>query len=542
MLKEIRRYYTKAVRTTLLANDKQTNDWFHLFSVLELQPTEAYPYHIPTDGWKDGSVRPTQQNFNHYNFYLNVDTIESVDEAIDLFHNPQGNFTIDGQTIKFFNQTFIQEPSGDFPLVLPPNIYDTDGLSSVLPKRNSGIFVWCQIDPHRNTEDKFIQVSETKEMAAIRQLTKDWLGFDLISQPEHIGNTYLSAPNPYFRSIDFSLSPNPIGIKYNILWRGGILEPLIFRFVDAHQGKFTAFDKTFEVQNSSGLIELPHEPHFFELRIYNKNGNLIALHEPSTFVKTIQFGMSVKEADLHIKVENGKEKKDIFVEKYSKKQYSMIGERADFNPRYYFDEAKRKRKHIVHAKNKEFIFFPGSKNEKEKAELKAKAKNAIHDILNQARDFCYICDPYFSGTDIIYFAFYINNMGVNIRILNSKEYMKSEAPNIIKIVSDYNKSPFGKIEVRTLKGKSILHDRFIVCDNDVWFIGSSFNEFGNRATCIAKVPESSDSQIISEIEKWYTEDEYSEDISICATELQEEMKNHSKLIKIKKFFRRLFPK
>jgi len=118
--------------------------------------------------------------------------------------------------------------------------------------------------------------------------------------------------------------------------------------------------------------------------------------------------------------------------------------------------------------------------------------------------------------DIVEFAFYIKNSGVKINILNSKEYIskeKEEAKKIANIIKEYNDKPFGKIEVRTLRGDSILHDRFIVTDKDVWFIGSSFNEFGSRATCIAKVPYSSDKLIIKEIEKWFNSNEFSQDIS-----------------------------
>ena len=61
---------------------------------------------------------------------------------------------------------------------------------------------------------------------------------------------------------------------------------------------------------------------------------------------------------------------------------------------------------------------------------------------------------------------------------------------------------------------------FIVTDKNVWFIGSSFNEFGNRATCIAKVPDSSSKLIIKEIEKWYSSDEFSENIIDFAKETE----------------------
>jgi hypothetical protein len=109
---------------------------------------------------------------------------------------------------------------------------------------------------------------------------------------------------------------------------------------------------------------------------------------------------------------------------------------------------------------------------------------------------------------------------VKIRIINSKQFIsKEEAVKITTVLEEYNKLPFSNIEVRTLRGDSILHDRLIISDKNVWYIGSSFNEFGNRATCIARVPESSNIQIIKEVEKWFMKNDYSENIDEYTKEI-----------------------
>jgi len=515
MLNSIKKFYTKAIRTTLLVQEMVSDKWYHLFSVIELQPGEAYPYHIPTEAWHDNCVR---SNSKDYTFYLNIYYLDSVDNAINIFDNPIGKYEIDNNQINFYNSTFIREPTGDYPLVFPSNVSKSEGLSSILPKRNSGLLVWCQIDSDRAVENKFIQGSFSKNMGAIQQLTKDWLGFVLIQKSEHLGNIYLVLPNPYFRHINISLSTNPNGIFYKICWRKNMFQPLTFRVIDTH-GETIAFDKTFEINEPCGLIELPHEPHLFELRIYNKENDFIALHEPATFTKTIIFNMSSKVADLHIK--NGVE--DIITEKYSKVNQSRIGETSNFNPEYYFQTAENKRKYIEQEKNNIFNFFPGAETEDEKTQWRDKAKQIIRGILNNAQDSCYICDPYFNSKDIVNFAMQIQNIGVKIKIINSKKFIKKdEAKKIVELLAEYNKLPFSKIEVRMLRGNSILHDRFIITDTNVWFIGSSFNEFGKRATCIAKVPESSNVQIIKEIEKWFSKPEYSEDINDYAKENSDE--------------------
>ncbi|AGC78029.1 phospholipase D-like protein [Nonlabens dokdonensis] len=520
MIEKLGQKYTKAIRTSLLAQDKLTKNWYHLFSVIELQTDDEYSYYIPNDKWENGSVRTDQSKLDEYSFYLSIDEIASVDIALKAFDKPFENFVIDGQEISFINTTFVKEPSGNYPLVFASNFYIDKGVASILPKRKSGLLVWSQIDNDRKTDNKFISASITKEMLAMQELTMEWLGFDILQKREHIGNIYLSAPNPYFREVEISLSTNPTGVFYKILTRKKNFESLKFRIIDKH-GDAIALDKTFEITKQAGLIELPHEPHLFELRIYNQDNDLIAIHEPATFLRRIQIGLSMKQADFHVKVETEKEKKEFVVEKFSKVEPSVVGKTKDFNPEYYFKNADKERHHIELAERKEFIFYSGAKDEAEKSKLKENAKSIIREIINNANDTCYLCDPYFSSMDIVEFAFQIKNSGVKIKILNSKEAVsKEEAKKIATVVKEYNSKPFGKIEVRILRGNSILHDRFIVTDKNVWFIGSSFNEFGNRATCIAKVPDSSGKLIIKEIEKWYGSDEFSQNIMDFAKETE----------------------
>jgi hypothetical protein len=517
MIEKLKQHYTKAIRTSLLAQDKLTKNWYHLFSVIELQTSDEYSYNIPNDKWEKGCVRTNQSKLEEYSFYLSIDEITSVDDALKSFDKPFENFVVDGQKISFVNTSFVKEPSGNYPLVFASNFYTDKGVASVLPKRKSGLLVWCHIDNERKTDNKFISSTVSKEMLSMQGLTMEWLGFDILQKREHIGNIYLSAPNPYFREVEMSLSTKPVGIFYKILTRKKNFEPLKFRIIDKH-GDAIALDKTFEITKQADLIQLPHEPHLFELRIYNQDDDLIAIHEPATFLRSIQLGMSMKQADFHVKVETEKGN-EFVVEKFSKEKPSVVGKTKDFNPEYYFKNADKERQHIELAERKEFIFYSGAKAEAEKSKLKENAKSIIREIINNANDTCYLCDPYFSSMDIVEFAFQIKNSGVKINILNSKEAVsKEEAKKITTVINEYNSKPFGKIEVRILRGYSILHDRFIVTDKNVWFIGSSFNEFGNRATCIAKVPDSSGKLIIKEIEKWYGSDEFSQNIMDFAKE------------------------
>ena len=65
--------------------------------------------------------------------------------------------------------------------------------------------------------------------------------------------------------------------------------------------------------------------------------------------------------------------------------------------------------------------------------------------------------------------------------------------------------PLQKIECRVLRGeKSPLHDRFLVIDDNVYLLGSSLNEVGNRTTTISRVP--APGEMIDQAESWWADD------------------------------------
>ncbi|MBS1501703.1 MAG: hypothetical protein JST32_06560, partial [Bacteroidetes bacterium] len=236
MFDELLKYYSGAVRTVLLAQDNITKDWYHIFSVIELFPNDMPQYNIPNNLWYDNKIYRSKiaSNTDNYSFYLMIHTFESVKDGCSLFEQPFSYGEIDGQINHYFNTQFIPEPSSSSPLVLPSNIHESDGLSSILPKRNSGVFAWTKIDSARIVEKLFGVDVNSKEMRAISQLTNDWLGFDLSSKPEHLGNMYLTAPNPFYRDLEISLSNNPDGIFYKFNLRKGIKQNFKIRVIDTH--------------------------------------------------------------------------------------------------------------------------------------------------------------------------------------------------------------------------------------------------------------------------------------------------------------------
>ena len=98
-------------------------------------------------------------------------------------------------------------------------------------------------------------------------------------------------------------------------------------------------------------------------------------------------------------------------------------------------------------------------------------------------------------------------------ILTSKNIDKHQAKALKEAQDKYNQlTDSDKVTCRVMRGKSDLHDRFLIVDNRAWILGTSFNNFGERATSIALVPEESRAKIISKIEAWWFDNSITEDL------------------------------
>jgi hypothetical protein len=436
-----------------------------------------------------------------YKLSLVIEEIADVDKAIEYFKNPLQQGKVVDIDDYFINSRFSMEPASDSPLVLPTNIYSKEGVGAILPKRNSGLLVWVQLDYEREVQQKFQQTTG-KEKEAISQLTSNWLGFDLLAFPEHIGNIYLSLPNPYFRKLDFTHQSNPAGIIYNLLRREGINnEPLSIQITDWH-GDDIAFDGTFDITEKMGFLNLPHAPSVIETRVYNKSKHLIAVLPKAAFFKGASVGLSFGHSKLEI---NREGEAPVIIQKFSPDHTMKVGETEQLDETYYFKTGQESRQYQGHQSRNEFHFFAAGQTEVEKTETKTKARKIVKQIINQAKDSCYLVDPYFKAKDLLEFAYQIESTAPTLRILNckGKDFVnKEEAQKLYDAIEAYNNMPYQKIECRMITG-SMLHDRFIIIDTSAYFLGSSFTEIGNRAGCIGKIPTSSDRQVVDQIEKWF---------------------------------------
>lgn len=509
-LRNIAPDYSYAEVTSLLLHDRKVNKWFNLFTVVELVPLEQEPSsHI---AGSDPNIPADREEIDKdYTIYLVRQTDLTVNSAITLFNNPEKDFLLSippkvSCDVKLLPQALLEsEPGSGYPIVIDKQ---TDHIiGTVLPYRHTDFRVWLKIDRGKKWYSLFSEAQKKMIIEKSGQLTMKHLNFDLAKMTEHLGNIYLCACNPYLREYDLSLLDYDRDLLISLEERDGktiIGNRLV---LEEDRAGNPGFNIERIISNRLERIELPHFPAKLITKIYDANGYLIENH---TGVWTnLSIGMQVQTAVLNLTVQDGDKTKTMEIPKYSAEKPIAIG-KYDTTLTWYLKNQQRAREIQDLEDRKEFIFFSGSDADKEKA------RTIVGEIINKANKRCIFLDPYFGAVDL-YFVYILKSVSIPVQIISSaahlgnkiaKDVSTTHADLLLKELDEFRqKFTYQRIECKVLKGsnKSPLHDRYIVIDEAVYLLGSSFNEFGSRATTLVKVvaPE----QMIRKALDWWADAE-----------------------------------
>ena len=117
----------------------------------------------------------------------------------------------------------------------------------------------------------------------------------------------------------------------------------------------------------------------------------------------------------------------------------------------------------------------------------------IQGELRRAKTWVMIADPYLAGLQLGQFLYAANPETTSVTLLTSGLAFKSKAQEPSKI-DDFSLrlAQLEKDSKLTAKAyvlqSAVLHDRFLVIDDAVWFLGNSLNTLGEKASLIVKLP------------------------------------------------------
>ena len=466
---------------------------------------EAYPEGMPVD-------RQFAPNINAHAFCARTKApgkkdkvylgIEEIIVSKNLLTDPQNHSVFNGVNIYNLTQDF-QSFYTDW-IQLPDS---SSEIASLLPSRMTSVkaHIW---KPTEIPKDEMDILMNAKISSQLRELSQGNLGYDITQYHSLYGSYITACYTPIYRNLRFKANSDKTGLYCRIDYRTADHPILKFK-IQTHTRENTPLEtKNFE---SSGeflnLFKFDHSFHHIDISITDDFDNTIDHYESMNFISSIHFTPSIKTKDVKYIDENGNSK---IVEKFVEDSTTIIGKEETlaslFNssPEFTYEQFE---------KSLDFIFFDGDKNDIDKNVKRA--KECILKILNGAHKTCYICDIFFSAATFTTFLLDLINLNTNVRIISSKENLnKDDQKKLHDLIKKSNEEVGHNIECRLLRGdKAALHDRIIVADDNVWMIGCSLDEFGVRATSLIRVPAKYAPKIISGVEKWWNDDNFTEKLA-----------------------------
>lgn len=338
---------------------------------------------------------------------------------------------------------------------------------------------------------------------------------DLFDYQEYLGSAVYISPDPVVQQIDNFMVPAKDGRGERIIYRivprpGQNVKGLRLTTFDKEARLLTSFE-THEVP-INGILEVEKGTCMGEYGfvVTHHEHGVLAYQPSSSFLRQM---------NLDIRVSSGSSRKvrvpssdaptapaidyqaAMGSELASK---SAIGKVSTPGPGVRVAVEARKREKLAEAKHYgQRWFAEGSREE---------AMYFIQDLLRAARSRVIIADPYLGALQLGQFLYAVHSE-VSIALLTTKLAFKPmcKQKNVeTKLglleafrhsLEELNKYQKLVPNVRVISASS-LHDRFLVVDNDVWFVGNSLNSLGEKASMIVKLP--NPSEVIERLESLST--------------------------------------
>lgn len=544
--------------TVLRLYDSKTKECFHLFSVFELLEKGM-------DVTPDDMYAAKGNQVDNKKVYFTVSDFMMTEGFIK---DPLSNYILPDQKrnpdrFLFFNKEFLSLPAlvtkggkdsdkknrnkfsrirrhgavanseSDLGLIaqtddesfyVPMNNTLHSALRKVLP--NPGYVCWVRA--YMDVKERTLAFLKDNPafMKQLSEVSLKKMGFDLMEFPEYVGGIILVGYHPQIRRFHIKAVETPApGILFGVELHSDIsAPPLRVDVTLIEQGDCIRAEtsQTFPTPGESQFMPLPSFPNQPIIRIFDigqdgkgkdKGGNLI-FYSKNTFLDGAFLTFSIPSrvlSGISIEKPNGSIDTLPDIQKVER-EMSSIGGRDNHGARYLAEKVFL-RSHRQLRTQGSFIFFNGDRNQRQKN--REEAREIVRNLLNKATKRCYICDDYFDAKDFGEYIVKLSHDDVEIRVLSGYNEIGEESARRLAKASDvYNEAVGKKITIcKMLMGKSsVLHDRFLIVDDDIWAVGASFNELGARASVIYKIPKGADTLIIDEIEKWWNNPEISRDV------------------------------
>lgn len=498
-------YASACIRTALyrVGNTKHL-----IYAGIELCPNEL---NLPKESEANQYVI---QNSNKRVFELNAFHIPDIRKAINWFNGEAEDLL--PSYIKFEEQNFLTEPP-EFPKLsysrarcsFTPNWANDPRISRKIPLEepiNSISGLADEIRTAKNVEAELLTEYHENLLSAHTGLTQ-FLGFDPFTHVDFLQNKVLLAPNPIFRSFFWNPIKNEsdqeIDIFVSIEPREKIeQQDLYIRLFEHRNDSITnSTTKLLRPQETSFIWKVGREVSQVSWEVICECRGLISKSEPHGLIRQFISTISPITQVKSIEISDGgrrKPKQTVTTHSHGKPIISKIGNGTDpKSPLLKLTPRENQREILLGSElQNQFLLNKG----------KAAAQNIIRSLISRARSQLMIIDPYFGYRELGVYGYANGQYGVTPKILTGADFLKTPVSETSKKMSSSDedaqtitngKALYGTIEknasnlpidTKVMSGEGTsIHDRFLVIDNEVWMLGPSLNEVGERLGVLVKL-------------------------------------------------------
>jgi hypothetical protein len=372
---------------------------------------------------------------------------------------------------------------------------------------------------HRRFGDNTGFEAVIADNSAISFLTRR-LHLDLSDYTEYLGGLALVVPDPVLRRVQHFLVPpqNAEGVErlvYRLVPRPGQrLDDLQLTVLERRSNLLSRFE-TVDVP-ADGLVTVESALPFDQTgyAISHTVQGVIAYQQPIPFIRAVKVSLGVLGRRVRVRVPRTDSPRSP-TENYETAEYAQeipinVGEeRHDAVVKVV--EAEQRRIRRAAAKQYKQTWFEDGQREKAISFLRGQIATARLSVM--------VADPYFGAHQILQFLHAVPRTQIDFVILTSRLAFESEhaettdapvenaenlAEGTASVTAESNKLTIFARSLATLRTRGMksatalvlngkpppLHDRFLVIDDEVLFLGNSLNALGARASLILSVPDS----------------------------------------------------
>jgi len=352
------------------------------------------------------------------------------------------------------------------------------------------------------------------------------LHLDLADYTEYLGGLALVVPDPVLRRIQHFLVPATEGEKgerliYRLIPRPGQSLSGLKLTVLEHRSNLLSRFETVDVSDD-GLISVQSGVPFDQTgyAVADPVHGILAYQQPLSFIRAVTVNLGIAGRKVRVEVPKTESPRSP-VETFETTEFSHeipidVGEpRRDAIVEVI--EAEQRRIRRAAASHYKQTWFDGGE--------RSEAVNFLRAQIASARSSVIVADPYFGARQTLQFLHAVPRTQIDFTILSSRlafegEYAEGANETNAETLEGetrtegYDVNRRAHMELERLSGfersletlskrgmKSVaalvlggrvppLHDRFLVIDDDVLFLGNSLNTLGDRASLILSVPDS----------------------------------------------------